>query len=82
MSQANELWPGRVSFLAMPSNDELFRRALARTDEELEEELSRVLEVMRARLAEGGTEEQVEARLQQVDAAERALCRIRKRLGR
>jgi hypothetical protein len=82
VSQANELGQGRVSFLSMPSNDELFRRALARTDEELEEELSRVLEVMRARLAEGGTEEQVEARRQQVAAAERALDRIKRRLGR
>lgn len=71
-----------VHFLSMPSSDELLRRALARTDEELETELVRTLESMRARLAEGGTPEQLEARRQQVAAAERALDRIRKRLGR
>lgn len=73
----------RVSFFpSMPKKGEGLERALAKTDEELAGELMLAITDMRIRRDEGGTAEQVEARTNQLAAAERALARIRKRLAK
>lgn len=71
-----------VSFSAMPSDDDLLKRALARTDEELAAELRRVVRDLKRRLREGGTPEQLDAMRHQLDAARRAHDRIQRRLKR
>lgn len=71
----------RAYFFTMPRDETLLKRALARTPEQMIAELEKVLANMRERLAEGGTPEQVKARQAQIDAAERALGRLKRKGG-
>ena len=66
-------------FRPMPRDQDLLKRALGRSTEELKAELERVLADMRARLLEGGTPEEQEAKTRQIQAAERALARLVKK---
>lgn len=71
-----------LHFLPMPGDEELLGRALAYSDEDLLARLDRAIIQQEERLAEGGTEEQIEARTRLLRAAERARERVLRRLGR
>ena len=74
--------PAGLRFTPMPSDDDLKKRALARTDEELFVELGEVIRDTRRRLL---FETVLETRMRlrrQLEAAERARDRIGKRLRR
>lgn len=72
----------RAVFFDMATDEELLRRALAKTDEELEADLARIVEDLRRRCAENVGELRNEARAKELAAAERSLERVRKRLKR
>lgn len=73
-------FPLGLRFTAMPADDELLRRALARTDEELVVELRRVVRDLCRRIREGGTPEQLWARKEELAAARRAYERLKHRI--
>lgn len=66
-------------FGAMPNDDDLLKRALAKTDAEMRADLVRSIRLLRSRIAEGGTGEQLGARREELAAAERALDRLNRR---
>jgi hypothetical protein len=82
MAMRAELEAG-LSFRHMPRDDELLRRALAKTDDELERDLARIVAELRQRCSEDLVDtDRLDARRRELAAAERALERVRRRLGR
>jgi hypothetical protein len=73
--------PGRAYFFQMPDDDELLRRSLDRSPEELRRMLMRVLFRLRADLAqaeEKNDQKTVELKRLQIQLCERSLSRVRR----
>jgi len=72
--------PAELRFTPMSSDDDLKKRALARTDEELFTELEEVIGDTRRRLIMESSLEQRAVLRRQLEASERARDRIAKRI--
>jgi hypothetical protein len=73
--------PGRAYFFTMPDDDELLRRSLDRSPDELRRMLMRVLFRLRADLAraeEKNDEKTIELKRLQIQLCERSLSRVRR----